>query len=427
MRFRSVRNAPGEMPIMDRSTRNVGAAVQIEHVPAWTRGGHCDPVKVEPSCFNQAGLGVARLVRHPFLHVAHAVAPRRHAETSAAAFHEDAQAEPQEFAAKANGQRILKANPDSGPGRGRLWQSQPVGLVRCLIHEDAVLDLDDAVAKRDDAGIVGNDQHRPVTLMCGLREDAHDRAAIVAVERRGRLVGENDGRVGNKRTRDRDPLLLASAQATRPRSRLLLKPDQTERFTRFSCRSPAVFAADVERKLDILRCRQGWKQMIRLEHKTDMVAPNPGQSFRVGIAGRGAADADRARARRQHAAENEQKCGLAAAGWAHQQREFAPAQRTVNAAQRLHLSGAFAERLLDLFGFDDDFIHRMNTVTGSIRTTRIMATIPELTHITMVSASRTATSHGVITIGSALFAVISTTTYPIAAARMKPITALSSA
>jgi hypothetical protein len=48
----------------------------------------------------------------------------------------------------------------------------------------------------------------------------------------------------------------------------------------------------------------------------------------------------------------------------------------------------------------------MNTVAGSMRTTRMIAVIAEATHITIVNTDSPAISQGVMTIGNALFAVI---------------------
>src|SRR5262249_23511169 len=167
--------------------------------------------------------------------------------------------------------------------------------------------------------------------------------------------------------------------------------------------------------------------MIGLEYETDMVTPDFCESLLVSSGGRRPADGRRTRAWRQHASQDQQQRGLSAAGGAHQQGQLAALQGEVDAAQRLHLAGAASKRLLDPLCFDNGFIHRMNTVAGSMRTTRTIAPMAEATHMITVSANRPAISQGVITIGSALFAVISTTAKPIAAAMMNPITALSSA
>src|SRR5207245_9666250 len=94
------------------------------------------------------------------------------------------------------------------------------------------------------------------------------------------------------------------------------------------------------------------------------------------------------------------------------QRQLAAPQRQVDAAQRLHLHCTTAQRFRNRFGFDDGVLHRMNTVAGSMRTTRTMAPIAEATHITTVRTDSATISQGVMTIGSALLAVIWTTTAP---------------
>ena len=57
------------------------------------------------------------------------------------------------------------------------------------------------------------------------------------------------------------------------------------------------------------------------------------------------------------------------------------------------------------------FAHRVNTMAGSMRITLTMAAIAETTHITTVSTNRP-TQAGVMTIGSALVAVMCTTSSP---------------
>src|SRR5262249_29272284 len=178
---------------------------------------------------------------------------------------------------------------------------------------------------------------------------------------------------------------------------------------------------------DAFAGRQGGNQGIRLEYEADPVAPEPGEIFGAGAIGRDAADGDRSVGRRQHAAEDRQQRRLAAAGRPHQQRQFPPVQRQVDRLQRLDLRSPLPQHLADALCLEDRLIHRASTMTGSMRTTRMIAAIAETMHMTTVSANRPITSSRVITIGSALRAVRWTTTAPIAAAMQNPITALSSA
>ena len=57
--------------------------------------------------------------------------------------------------------------------------------------------------------------------------------------------------------------------------------------------------------------------------------------------------------------------------------------------------------------------HRVNTMAGSMRVTFMMAAIAETTHMTTVSRNSATVRPGVMTIGSALAAVMRTTRRPI--------------
>ena len=63
--------------------------------------------------------------------------------------------------------------------------------------------------------------------------------------------------------------------------------------------------------------------MIGLEDETDMLPPDLRELVRTCPAGGGAANADNPIRRGKHAAENRQEGSLAAAGGAHQYRQFA--------------------------------------------------------------------------------------------------------
>ena len=154
--------------------------------------------------------------------------------------------------------------------------------------------------------------------------------------------------------------------------------------------------------------------LVRLSPDADRDKTVQAIRDRVGVRGRRPAHGQRARGRRQHAAEDQQQRGLAASGRAHQQRQFAAFERQIDAAQRLHLARTAAQRLCHLPRFYDKIAHRMNTVAGSVRSTRTIAPIADITHMATVNIDSATNSHGVITIGNALFAVIWTTTAPMA-------------
>ena len=153
--------------------------------------------------------------------------------------------------------------------------------------------------------------------------------------------------------------------------------------------------------------------MIGLEHEADVLPPQLGQVLGILAGDRVAADANGPLGRRQHAAENGEQRGLAAAGRPHQQRQLPALERQVDAFQRADLPGPVAEVLGDAGCFHHQVAHRVNTMAGSMRVTFMMAAIAETTHMTTVSRNSARVRPGVMTIGSAPLAVMRTTKRPI--------------
>src|SRR4029078_4638268 len=178
---------------------------------------------------------------------------------------------------------------------------------------------------------------------------------------------------------------------------------------------------------DIVGRRQRRKQVKRLEHKAHMLAPETRQLLGIEAGGRMLADANRSLGRRQHASEYPPQRGLAAAGWPHQQGEFAAGEREADALERGHPASAAAKVLCDIHRLEHGFGHRVNTVAGSMRVTCMIAAIDDPMHITRVSTNSPAINPGVMTIGNAVPSVSRTTASPASAASEKPMTALSSA
>src|SRR5262249_3414904 len=169
------------------------------------------------------------------------------------------------------------------------------------------------------------------------------------------------------------------------------------------------------------------KQMVGLKHKAHVVAPEPGEVFRGGALGRAAADTDRSAGRCQHAAEDREQGGLAAAGWPHEERKLTAFDREADAFERMHLGRAVAEHLCDIDRLDHWVAHRATTMTGSMRVTCMMAAVADAMHINMVSTNRLTVKFDVMMIGKGLDAVIVTMASSITLAMQKPIAALISA
>jgi hypothetical protein len=107
------------------------------------------------------------------------------------------------------------ARPAPSRECGRLRHAGVLGAAAPLADKPTILDIDDAIGKGKDARIVRHHEHGPIPLMRGVGENAHDRSPVVAVERCGGFVGEDDGGIGDKGTGNRDALLLAAAELAR--------------------------------------------------------------------------------------------------------------------------------------------------------------------------------------------------------------------
>ena len=83
-------------------------------------------------------------------------------------------------------------------------------------RQAAVFDVEDAVGDVEDAVVVGAQEHRASFAFREIAEQVDDVAPGLAVERRGRLVGEDDARTAGERPRDGDPLFLAAGQLGDP-------------------------------------------------------------------------------------------------------------------------------------------------------------------------------------------------------------------
>src|SRR5205085_5646025 len=82
---------------------------------------------------------------------------------------------------------------------------------RALLDDPAVLEDDDQVGVPDRREPVGDDERRPSREEQA--EGALDLALGADVDRRGRLVEDEDARVGEEGARERDELALAEREA----------------------------------------------------------------------------------------------------------------------------------------------------------------------------------------------------------------------
>ena len=185
-----------------------------------------------------------------------------------------------------------------------------------------------------------------------LVENPQHLVAAAAVERAGRLVGEDDIGAVHQRAGDRDALLLSAGQLVRPVAGAVgdAEPLQQRMGTR-----PALLArlAGIDRgDLHIAGSRQLRQQMIALKDEAEMLAAQSCQI--VGGNGRGltAVDQVAARARPVEAAEDVHQRGFAGARCAHDGDHLAGLDGQIEVVERNHRALA-GRKLAAQFSQDD--------------------------------------------------------------------------
>ena len=92
------------------------------------------------------------------------------------------------------------------------------GLRAPELHQPAEVEHGDAVGEvADDAEVVRDEEVGDAALRLQLDEQVEDRRLHRHVERRGRLVADDELRVAGERPRDRDALLEPAGKLRRPR------------------------------------------------------------------------------------------------------------------------------------------------------------------------------------------------------------------
>ena len=155
-----------------------------------------------------------------------------------------------------------------------------------------------------------------------------ERAAQLRVERAERLVEQQHGRVEDERAGQRDPLLLAAGQLTRPPLRERGHLDQVESLVHAAFDIGLGELAVPQAERHVVSHVKEREQRVALEHRVD-VAP-----VRRHVGDIGAVEQDLARGRLLEARDQPQGGGLAAARRAEQGEELAAGHGQVDVVDR---------------------------------------------------------------------------------------------
>src|SRR5438552_2185380 len=166
--------------------------------------------------------------------------------------------------------RARRGSRAAQPPRG-----QKGSALRAL-YASAIFERDDlAIPHADDAAGVGGDfarvrdQHERLPVLAVQPVDQlHELGGGIGIQVARRFVGEDDGRLGRQRTRDRHSLLLTARQLARAVAQPVLEPDDFERPQRPPPRFTRGTPGQQQRQLDVLERVQHGQQVVALEYET---------------------------------------------------------------------------------------------------------------------------------------------------------------
>src|ERR1700730_3614743 len=194
---------------------------------------------------------------------------------------------------------------------------------RLVGHEQSVFNAQYTIGERLYPRIVSHHKHRTRRILCNIRQQAHDRKTILSIERGSWFVCKDHGRSSHDSARDRDALLLATAEIARKRIELVRKADRDQSLLCLVQCVQRALAAHIQWESRIVFRSEGRKQVIVLENKSDVFPPHLRQLFRPQTCNRTPGNSNQSGGGRQHASQHRQQSRFAAAGWPHQKRQFA--------------------------------------------------------------------------------------------------------
>ena len=209
------------------------------------------------------------------------------------------------------------------------------GFRGAIGHDDAVGEFNDPLRLRRNVVVMRREDDR-MSLAIEIDQKIHDLAPIGAVQRAGRLVGEDRRAFIHQRPCDRNPLLLPSRQLIGIMRQAIAEPQAPEqRLSAGLAQIRRDFGVNCGR-LDIGESGELTEQIVTLKDESEMLAPQLRE--RVGVEPRRVASrhAVGSGAQTIETAQNIEQRRLAGAGSAHQRDHFAGVDDEINAVERHH-------------------------------------------------------------------------------------------
>src|SRR5579859_3257717 len=221
-----------------------------------------------------------------------------------------------------------------------------------VVDDQPVAEADDALGVGGHLGFVGDQDHGP-PLAVELAEDLHDLGRRGRVEVAGRLVGQDQSRVGGDGPGDRRPLLLASGHLVGKVVETIAQADRLE-----GGGGPlAPFAGSDtgigERELDVGQRGGPGDQVEALKHETDLAVADAGKSGLVELADVDAVDPVPAPAWHVETADDVHHRRLAGSRGAHDGDEVPPFDGERHPLEGVHLDETHLVGLDHMAQLDD--------------------------------------------------------------------------
>ena len=245
-------------------------------------------------------------------------------------------------------------------------------LLPRVAHHVAVAEADEPGGEARDVRFVRDDHDRGAFAVQFL-EQRHQLDRGAAVERAGRLVGEQHFRVVDERPRDRDALLLSAGKLRRPVMHAVAKAHtRAGRSTRGDRRSGCPAGID-HRQFDIAERVEPVEQMELLEHEADLAVAHGRERVAAEPATVVAVEPVGARGRPVEAADDIHEGRFAGARRAHHGDEIAGVDAERDVVQRLHRLVAEPVEARQLLEFDQRHGKAQKPNRGRVRAASVHA------------------------------------------------------